>query len=378
VRILLFANTDWYLFNFRLPLAEHLKSLGHEVVLVSPSGKHSERLQQAGFRWHRFDFARSGANPLLELQTIARLTTLYKAISPDLVHHFTIKCILYGGIVARRLAIPSVAAITGLGHVFTTKSIKNWLLRPVISLGYRYALDGAHVIFQNPDDQKAFAIFGLRNLYNEHLIRGSGVDTIRFAPPSIHRIAPKKTLRVLFIGRLLREKGLYEYVNAAAKLKSAYPNVDFDVAGEPDEGNPSSITSSQIDDISEKAIVRFLGHCTDIPALLEHTDICVLPSYREGTPKSLLEAAASGLPLIATDVPGCREICRNNQNGILVPAQDVDTLANAISRLIVDDELRLRMGHRSREIAVTEFSQDYVIDETIKVYKTAMQQKECD
>ena len=371
MRIILFANTDWYLYNFRLPLAERLRERGDEVILVSPPGPYGIKLRSLGFTWHEFDFARKGTNPFAELQTLNRLIALYKTIAPDLVHHFTIKCVLYGGMAARRLDIPNVSAVTGMGHVFTTHTIKNFILRPFISAAYRYALKRSQVIFQNPDDQEAFLSLKLVAGRQAHLIRGSGVNITRFSPTMSR---PVTGLNILFVGRLLREKGVAEFVEAASIVRALHPDVHFQIAGEVDAGNPSSFEDSQIQSWASQGNVVFLGQCLEMPVLLGSSAICVLPSYREGTPRSLLEAAACALPLVATDVPGCREICRDGVNGILIPPRDANALAAAIIRLLDDAALRKAMGARSREIAVAEFAEDSVIAKTLQVYAAAQRE----
>jgi len=366
MRIILFANTDWYLYNFRLPLAERLRERGDEVILVSPPGPFGKKLRSLGFTWHEFDFARKGTNPFAELQTLNRLITLYKTIAPDLVHHFTIKCVLYGGMAARRLGIPSVSAVTGMGHVFTTHTIKNSILRPFISAAYRYALKRSQVIFQNPDDRDAFLSLGLVAASQAHLIRGSGVNINRFSP-TFARVSTRPT--ILFVGRLLREKGVAEFVEAASIVRALHPEARFQIAGEIDDGNPSSFDESQIQLWANEGNVVFLGQCSEMPVLLGSSAICVLPSYYgEGVPRSLIEAAATGLPLVTTNMPGCREICRDGVNGILVPPRDVSALAAAIGKLLEDHALRKAMGAQSREIAVAEFGEERVIAETMKIY----------
>lgn len=369
MRIVLFANTDWYLYNFRLPLAEKLRARGDEVVLVSPSGPYGEKLCGLGFWWEPFDFARKGTNPFAELGTLSRLIALYRSIAPDLAHHFTIKCFLYGGIAARRLGIPTVAAVTGMGHVFTTTTLKTTVLRPLLTAAYRYALRGSQVIFQNPDDLREFRHRRLLGDAAVHLIRGSGVNTTRFAPEPSPLQQP---VNALMIGRLLREKGVVELVRAAQQLRSTHPSLRIQIAGSRDDGNPSSLSADDVARWSAAGALEFLGHREDVKDLLCASHIAVLPSYREGTPRSLIEAAACGLPLVATDVPGCREICRDGENGILVPAKDAKALAVAIARLADDPALRTKMGQRSREIAEQEFSEDRVIRETLAVYDAAL------
>ncbi|MBC7622397.1 MAG: glycosyltransferase family 4 protein [Aeromicrobium sp.] len=369
MRVVLFANTDWYLYNFRLPLAQSLRARGEDVVLVSPSGAYGEKLRALGFTWYAFDFARKGTNPVAELRTLNKLTDLYRMIAPDLAHHFTIKCVLYGGIAAARLGIPTVSAVTGMGHVFTTNTIKTAVLRPALTLAYRYALRKSQVIFQNPDDLKEFQRRRLVATAATHLIRGSGVNTSRFVPLA-NALPPPVT--VLMVGRLLREKGVVELVEAARLLKSTHPSLRIQIAGSADEGNPSSFSETEVSRWASEGAVEFLGHRDDVQLLLGAAHIAALPSYREGTPRSLLEAAACGLPIIATNVPGCREICRDGDNGILVPAKDSSALAAAIATLADDPALRAKMGKRSREIAEHEFSEEKVIRETLAIYAAAL------
>ena len=370
MKALLFANTDWYLYNFRLPLAKALRSAGYDVVLLSPPGGYAKRLMQEGFRWIGFPFSR-GVNPLSELATLWRLIGLYRRERPGLAHHFTIKCVLYGGIAARCSGTRAIiSSVTGLGHVFITHSWLNRLLRPLVSLVYRFVFDRSQIIFQNPDDRSEFLRLALVEEDRSHLIRGSGVDTAHFRPPADAR--RERPLTVLMVGRLLREKGVREFVEAAAIVRSQLPGVQFLLAGDSDPGNPSSIAPDVVAEWQRKGDVSFLGHRPDIRELIQAADLAVLPSYREGMPRSLLEAAACGLPLVATDVPGCREILSNGINGLLVPPLDSKLLAEAIIELLGDRERREAMGKRSRAIACELFSQDRVVRETMGVYVKAL------
>lgn len=370
MKALLFANTDWYLYNFRLPLAKALRSAGYDVVLLSPPGDYAKRLTQEGFRWIGFPFSR-GVNPLTELATLLRLIGLYRRERPHLVHHFTIKCVLYGGIAARcSRAKAIVSSVTGLGHVFITDSWSNRLLRPVVSLVYRFVFGRSQIIFQNPDDRSEFLRLALVEEVRSHLIRGSGVDTAYFYPSANAR--RERPVTVLMVGRLLQEKGVREFVEAAAMVRKRVPAVEFLLAGDSDPGNPSSIDPRVVAEWQRRGDVSFLGHRPDIRELIQAADLAVLPSYREGMPRSLLEAAACGLPLVATDVPGCREIVSNGVNGLLVPPLDTKRLAEAIIELLGNRERREAMGKRSRAMACELFSQDRVIRETMEVYVKAV------
>lgn len=369
MKLLYFANTDWYLYNFRLPLLESVRQAGHDVLLLSPPGEYAQRLVEAGFSWRPFPLDRRGTHPLREAATVARLVRIYREEQPDLVHHFTIKCVLYGSLAARWAGVSHVVnAVTGLGHVFIDRGPRAAVLRPLVGLLYRLALARSAVIFQNPDDQAAFAALGLTRRAQTFLIRGSGVDVQRFQP-RCHR--PEGPITIFFAGRLLREKGVVELLQAARQVLAQRPNVRFRLAGDPDPGNPSSIDVDTLSNEWRDSRLEFRGHRDDMVAELAAADLVVLPSYREGTPRVLLEAAAAGLPLVATDVPGCREVVQHEVNGLLVPVRTVEPLAAAMLRLIDDPALRQRYGAASRTLALQAFAQEKVISATLAVYSSA-------
>jgi glycosyltransferase involved in cell wall biosynthesis len=373
MKAIFFANTDWYLWNFRLALARALQRQGWEVVLVSPPGQYHRRLEAEGFRWVPMQFSRGGVNPFAELRTLMKLVSLYRGERPDVAHHFTVKCVLYGGIAAWAAGTrATVSSMTGLGTLFTTDTLRGRLVKPVAKLMYRFVLRRSTVIFQNPDDRKEFASLGLVDETRCQIIRGSGVDIARFVPPASPLNGRDET--VLLVGRLLAEKGIREFVEAARIVKARRPSVRFVVAGTADPGNPTSIDARTLDAWRAEGHVEFCGHCENILELLHSCDVAALPSYREGTPRSLLEAAACGLPLVASDVPGCREVVRHGDNGLLVPARDSAALAEAILALLVDSGKRRSMGARSREIAIHDFAQEKVIKATLNAYEVALGQ----
>jgi glycosyltransferase involved in cell wall biosynthesis len=364
----LFANTDWYLHNFRLPLARELRRRGAEVVMVSPPGPYGERLRADGFRWLALAMNRRGVNPLAEWRTVHELVCIYRRERPDLAHHFTIKSVVYGSIAAQLSAVPAVVnAVAGMGHVFTGDSVLARSLRPLVRATLRFALGGrsTRVIVQNPDDRDLLVDTGLAAREKVRLIRGSGVNTEVFRPAARARGG---NLRVLLATRLLRDKGVREFIEAARLLKLAGVSADFLLAGASDPGNPSAVPEEQIRRCSEEGVAQALGHVEDMPALLASVDLMVLPSYREGVPRILIEAAASGLPIVTTDVPGCREIVEHELNGLRVPARDAHKLAAAIRRLIEDPEERDRFGRAGRRKVVAEFDERGVIASTLKVY----------
>lgn len=407
VKVLFFANTEWYLYNFRLPLARYLRDQGHEVVMLSPPGPYVAQLQAAGFRALTVPMQRRSLNPLRELALFQKIRRIYAQERPDLAHHFTLKCVVYGGLAARLTGVSAcIHAVTGLGHVFTSDSVKAHLLRSPVRALLRLALGGAHsrLIVQNPDDQATFQRARLIDPAHIRLIRGSGVDTERFRPvehqpphpnppprggrgldgsppppggrglddstnPHPSRGRELEPLKILLASRLLWEKGIGEYVAAARQLRQESVAAEFLLAGDPDPGNPASIPPEQLGRWRQDSDVTLLGHVDNMPALLAQTDIAVLPSYREGTPRSLLEAAACGLPLIATDAPGCREIVEHEVNGLRVPVKDAAALAAALRHLCQEPATRQRMGHASRAKALAEFDERIVFEKTLAVYE---------
>jgi glycosyltransferase involved in cell wall biosynthesis len=371
MKALLFANTDWYLFNFRLPLARALREAGVEVVLLSPDGRYGEKLRAAGFRWHALDMQRRSLNPFRELGLLAQIARFYRRESPDIVHHFTLKSVIYGSLAARAAGIPRcVNAVTGMGYVFANDALRARLLRPFLTGLLRMALRGDRhrLILQNGDDRNAFTQAGLIASERIRLIPGSGVNTGIFKPadsPVPHRPA----LRVLFAARLLWDKGLSEFIDAAGKLHQLGLPVEFMIAGDPDPGNPASVPESVIQTWRNQGVVKLLGHVEDMAACLRGVDVAVLPSYREGVPKSLIEAAASGLPIIATDAPGCRDVVEHGVTGLLVPCRDAVALADAIHFMLRNADLRSKMGAAGRDKVLREFDERIVLGKTLQVYR---------
>jgi glycosyltransferase involved in cell wall biosynthesis len=372
MRIVLFANTDWYLYNFRRSLALALRDRGHDLLLVSPPGPYGARLQALGLRWEPVPMRRRSLDPLREAVLVWRLWRLFRRESPQLVHGFTLKCAVYGSIAARLASVPArVNAVAGMGYVFTSEDAKARLLRPLVRWLLRMTLGGrnARLILQNPDDVALFERARLVDPSRIRLIPGSGVDCARFTPgPELGSPAQGRPLRVLLPSRLLRDKGVVEFVEAARRLRGDGRFVACLLAGEPDPGNPAAIAGSQVDAWVRDGLVEWLGHVEDMPALFRSVDVVALPSYREGLPKGLIEAAACGCALVTTDVPGCREVVRDGVDGMLVPVRDAPALADAIARLQDDDRLRARLGAAARARALAVFEERMVIAETVAVY----------
>lgn len=370
MKILLFANTDWYLYNFRLPLAEKLRELSYEVVLVSPPGDYANKIEQAGFCWIPLEMNRRSVNLFSEIWVIKRLIDIYSKQKPDLVHHFTIKSVIYGSIAAKFVGIKSVVnAVAGLGFVFTNKSVFAKVLKPIAKLVLKFSLSGkgTRLILQNPDDQALFFESGLVSKEKTRLIRGSGVNTVRFRP---HSKVNSGDANVLLASRLLWDKGIADYVECARIVKDEYMNANFLLAGMPDGGNPNSVQKSDLENWNQDGIINPLGHVSNMAERLKDINIVVLPTvYGEGVPRILIEAAATGLPLVATDVPGCREIIVDGVNGFLVPKRDPHALAKAIITLLNKVGLCDSMGQAGRKLVLEKFDEKSVLERTINVYK---------
>jgi glycosyltransferase involved in cell wall biosynthesis len=370
MKIFLFANTDWYLYNFRRSLALALSEAGYDLLLISPEGQYGRKLLDLGLRWQSVPMERRSLNPLREAVLLSRLIRLMRRERPDVVHGFTIKCAVYGSLAARLAGVPvRVNAVAGMGYVFTSDSLKARLLRPLVRLLLKLALGGrnARLILQNPDDVELFRKARLVDPNHVRLIPGSGVDCERFSPASA--TVSSGRVRVVLPARLLWDKGLAEYVEAARLLRDRAVPVDLLLAGEPDPGNPAAVPGEEVASWVAQGLVRRLGHVDDMPALFRSVDIVVLPSYREGLPKGLIEAGASGCALVTTDVPGCREVVTHERDGLLVPVRDASALADAIERLVFDPALRARLAAAAREKAVAEFDERIVIERTLEVYR---------
>lgn len=370
IKVALVANSSWYLWNFRLSFLEGLRAEGYETVLIAPEDAYSDRLRSLGFRLVTVPLDRKGMNPFHDLLAFLRLSRVYRVEKPDIAHHHTVKCILYGSLAAWDAKVPAVVnSVTGLGHLFLSPSPLVAAVRSAVLLLYRLVArrPRVHFLFQNPDDLAAFARFGVALPGKHTLVRGSGVDTRRFRPPERER--EEGPVRVLFASRMLKEKGLYELRQAGLRLQAQGAGCELVLAGGIDEGNPSAVTFAELEQWQKEGWMRWLGHVDSMDELLRSVEICVLPSWREGLPRSLLEAAACGRAIVATDVPGCREVVDHERTGLLVPVRSPDALAAAIARLCRDPALRARLGAAARARAEAEFSDTHVRERTTAIYR---------
>ncbi len=376
MKIVLFANTDWYLYNFRLSLLLALEKAGHEVLLLSPDGPYVNKLTARGFRWEPIDMERRSLNPFREIFVVYKLIKFLRRERPDIIHSFTIKSVIYGSLAARLAGVGTrISAIEGLGYVYGSNELLAKLLRPVVRVLLKLALagPGSRLILLNSDDVRLVTKSGIIREDRIELIRGAGVNCEVFHPPEPNErsIQDKNKFKVLLAARLLWEKGIEEYVSASRRLKSDGMNLVFLLAGAPDPGNPASVPEGKLKQWVNDGLIEWLGHVDNMAQLLREVDAVVLPSYyREGLPTSLTEGAATGLPLITCDTPGCREVVSNDDNGILIPPRDSLALADSIKRLACSPRLRKKLGAGARARALAEFSEEIVIERTLRLYET--------
>jgi glycosyltransferase involved in cell wall biosynthesis len=368
-KILLVSRCAWTLYNFRSGLITALKGRG-EAVLGGGSGGDGfeEKVQSLGIPFVPLPVDRRGINPVADLRLLRSLYAWYKRERPDIVHHFTIKPVIYGSLAAHWAGVPRIVnTVTGLGHVFQEEG-RAWL-RYLVEKLYRAALSRAHhTFFQNQSDRDLFLSRGLAEASKTSLIPGSGLDCSRFAPAGNAPSESENSATILMISRLIREKGIVEYTEAARRVKARFPKAQFQILGTRDVRNPSVVDRETLDRWLSEGIITHLGEVEDVRPAIAAADIVVLPSYREGTPRSLLEAAAMEKPLITTDVPGCREVVSDGQNGLLVPVRDAGALADAMIYLISHPEVRIRMGAAGRKIVTERFSEQIVLEKIFKIY----------
>ena len=370
-KVLLVSNTSWYLYNFRLPLIKQLRETGYTVELVAPVDEFTFFLEVEGFRVHPWLVSRSSVNPFSEAHALVDLLRIYRREKPDLVHHFTIKACLYGTLAAKGAGVYRVMnAVTGLGHVFLGKSMRSRVLRQAIKPLYWAAFKARRstVVFQNADDQEKLVQLGITDGERARLIRGSGVDPDRFQPKKDSSAQFNSPLRLLFPSRLIREKGTIELLEAVRSLWADDVEVELLVAGELDRGNRSALSQQEWIELLNTPRIHCLGHVDDMKALYEDSDIVVLPSWREGLSRALIEAAAMEMPIITTDVPGCRDVVDHGRSGLLVPPQDAHSLKLAIRLLLENPPLARQLGKAARQKVLAEFQVSLVNQSTLQQY----------
>ncbi len=347
-----------------LPHIAAAREAGYQVWVATRVRNHGAAIESLGARVVPLDISRRGLNPWSEFKLLAELVRLYWRLRPDLAHHVAMKPVAYGTLAARLSGTPAIVNyMSGLGWLFTSDALKARLLRPLARVALRRLLAAGRVIVENPDDRAQMLALGVEP-ERLSLIPGAGVDLVEFSP---HAEPAGPPLAVL-PARMLWTKGVGEFVEAARRLRAEGVAARFALVGDPDPENPASVPAGQLEAWQREGAVECWGRRDDMADVLAKANLVCLPSYREGLPKALLEAAAAGRAIVTTNTPGCREVVRDGDNGLLVPARDAGALADALRALIADRPLREKMGRRGRAIAEVEFSVARVTKETLAVY----------
>lgn len=365
------ANTAWNLYNFRRGLINALLDGGCRVLLLAPDGPERERLTAAGANFVALrHLRRRGLNPLRDLALLNELRGIYRSEAVDVALHFTIKPVIYGSLAARLTGVRNISTLTGLGYTFLSGDRTNKLVR----IMYRLALHRADaVLFHNPDDRQLFLDYGLVSRAQSGVVAGSG---LRLEDYPVRPYAEAVPGRFLFVARLLTDKGIREYVAGARAARTVNPALSFHILGPLDPDNPAGISAEELEGWVAEGVIAYDGVTTDVRPHLARASVVVLPSYREGCPRVLLEGGATGRPLLTTDVPGCRAVVTQGDNGFLVPARDADALAAAMLKMSVFSPGELEeMGLRARAVVEEKFDLRMVIGVYLKVVDPTLEVK---
>jgi glycosyltransferase involved in cell wall biosynthesis len=359
------VTEDWYFVSHRLPMARAARAAGYEVHVLTNVGEHGAAIRDENFHLHPLHWRRGSINPANLLAIILQVRRLYRTLRPDLAHHVALQPAMIGSLAALGLPMVCLNALAGLGYAFTSKDPKARMMRFLLAGLLRGLLNRKRsaVLVQNPDDRAMMESLGI-GPDRIFLIPGSGVDTNRLLPLP----EPDGDITVAYVGRLLEDKGLRTLLAASAILANRGRPVRSLIAGEPDPANPTSIPIKEIESWRARSDLVLLGYVADIRQVWAAAHIAVLPSRREGLPKSLLEAAACGRPLIASDVPGCREIVRAGVNGLLVPPDEAAALADAIEQLAADADLRRKFSIAGRKLVEDEYSSALIGRKIVALY----------
>ena len=362
MRVAIVINTSWNIWNFRRGLVKALQAAGHEVLAIAPPDDYSARLEsELGCRYVPIRMENKGTNPIKDAQLTRRFLSIYKRERPDVVLHFTIKPNIYGTLAARLAGVPSINNVSGLGTVFIVENLVSKVARGLYRLAFQFP---RKVFFQNDDDRELFIRYGLIRPARTGLVPGSGVDLARFRPQEGVGNAPAAPFTFLMVARVLYEKGIVEYFEAARQVRAALgaDQVRLQLLGSLDEAGGVGMPRATFEQWLKEGHVEYLGTSDNVAEHLHRADCVVLPSYREGTPKTLLEAAACGKPLVTTDVPGCRETVQNGRNGYLCEVRSAPDLADKLLAVAQLPAARLAaMGQASRQLAEEKFDEQLVL-----------------
>ncbi|MEO5974654.1 MAG: glycosyltransferase family 4 protein [Ilumatobacteraceae bacterium] len=367
MRLLYIITEDWFFTSHFLDRAVFAKNSGYDVAVATRNQHAASQIESHGIRVIPVDFSRHGLNPFRELGTIRQLRRAIQRFDPDIVHNIALKPVVLGTLAARTCRVRNIVnAPVGMGYIFSSQDRKARFLRPIIRQVFRLFLNplGSRVVIENQDDFELLLSSHFVRSAELALIKGAGVNTEVFTPSQ----EPSEPIVVSLIARMLKDKGVTEFVDAARLIEKAGLNAQFQLVGGVDPGNPTTLTRTQLERWTSEGIVTWKGHVDDIPVVLAASHIVCLPSYREGLPKSLIEALAAGRPVVATDVPGCREVVIHDHNGLLVEPRNASALADAIGKLVVDKDMRTRFGAAGRLRAEQEFSTTRINNQTMDVY----------
>jgi glycosyltransferase involved in cell wall biosynthesis len=369
-RLLYVVTEDWYFLSHRLPMARAARAAGFEVHVATNVGEDAEAIQQEGFTLHPVRFVRGRLSPFSNIGTIFALRSVYGEVAPAIIHHVALQATVLGILAAFGRNCAKVYAITGLGHAFIAGSGKARFMQRVIRFLLRFGLNRRRAVglVQNPDDRDMLAEVGV-NPDHIVVIPGSGIDADQLRPIP----EPDGPVTIAYVGRMLDDKGLRNLIAAFRLVRAGNRDARLLLAGSPDPANPGSIPQIELAAWGREGGVTWLGEVADIATVWQRAHIAVLPSRREGLPKSLLEAAACGRPLIATDVPGCREVVIAEKTGLLVPVDDPEALAAAMERLVRSSHQRIRLGVAARRLVDERFSADLIGKATVELYQSLLE-----
>ena len=368
--IILVANCTWYLYNFRKDLLEQLNNKGYRVILISPKDNYYRKISKYFIKFEKLFLYRGSENLIFEAITILNIFYLYLRYKPEIIHHFTIKPSIYGGIIGRLLGIKnSINHITGLGPSFYSnrKKIKilNIIFRPLYIYAFNYSR--SINIFHNSNDMNTFINKRFSTIKNNIVIKGSGVDT-DFFKPFFTKKTFNKEINILFPARIIKEKGIIELIGACEDLWNENYNFFLNIAGDIDTSNKSSLCKKNLEIFNQNKNINLIGKSDNMRNVYKDIDIVVLPSWREGLSKSILEASSMALPIITTDVPGCRDVIKNNYSGLLVPPRDKESLKLAIKKYIDNPSVALSFGLKARENVLNNFTTKVINNQILKIY----------
>jgi glycosyltransferase involved in cell wall biosynthesis len=367
-KILYLVANDAYFLSHRLPVALAAKEKGFNIIVAAKDTGFGKDIEKHGFKFIPLKkLERGGLNPFKDFFALKEILSIYKKETPNIVHHVAMKPVLYGSIAAWFCNVPFVInALTGLGYLFISNAIMAKIIRTGIVFIFKWLFSKKQfcLILQNRDDLKFFK--QRMPKASIEMIKGSGVDVDEFKPGTKKQ---NEDIKIALVARMLWDKGIQEAMHAMRILKNKGIKADLYLYGDPDPENPKSIDVNQLEQWEKEGLCYWKGHVKNIAKIYQGSDIALLPSYREGLPKSLIEAAACGLPIITTDVPGCREVVEEGVNGYLVPLKDHEIMAERLEQLITSEMLRTKLGNKSRQKAEQEFSKSIIVKETFKVYQ---------